>query len=49
MISLMNVFGATQAEVPLTSGKGIVPKLPHGSYIWSLKGSHTAHGVVLLE
>ncbi|MFA6835875.1 MAG: endo-1,4-beta-xylanase [Fibrobacteraceae bacterium] len=48
-ISLMDTFGAIRAEVPLTSGKGIVPKLPHGSYIWSLKGSRTAHGVLLLE
>jgi len=49
MISLMDVLGATRAEVPLTSGKGIVPKLPHGSYIWSLKGSNKIHGMLLLE
>ena len=44
-VILTDLSGATQATIPVQDGKGILPPLPQGSYIWKLEGID-AHGLV---
>jgi len=49
MVALMDAFGAVQARIPLIAGKGLLPKLSQGSYVWRLENNHTSSGMLLVK